>query len=375
MKNIFLYSLLYFLISFQASGQDRDSVISRIKLIFAGDIMGHDTQINSAMDEQSGTYRYDTCFSLLRPFIESADIAVANLEVTLAGPDFKGYPQFSSPDELADAVKNAGFDILINANNHCLDRGRDGLERTIAVLDRKGIIHTGTFTDEAERMLTYPLIVEKNGIRLALLNYTYGTNGLKVREPNIVNYIDTTVIRQDLERAQLAEPDFTIVTIHWGIEYKREENREQDDLAVFLLHHGADAVIGSHPHVVQPVKEYTREAGDSVQHLVVYSLGNFISNQRDRYTDGGIMVEMDLEKKSSGTTVNRYSYLPVWVWKPAKKESGNYFVLVPASAGDDSQEKLGMQEKDRESMRNFLDDTREHLKGMKMNEYRLNLSE
>ena len=297
-----------------------------LKLIFAGDIMGHDSQIHSALDESTGQYTYDTCFSLLKPFIDSADIAIANLEVTLAGPVYKGYPQFSSPDELADAVKRAGFDIMINANNHCLDRGKQGLERTIEVLDRKGIIHTGTFRDENERSRTYPLIVEKNGIRLALLNYTYGTNGLKVQDPNIVNYTDTSMIRQDLDRATLAEPDFTIVTIHWGIEYQRTENKQQDDMAAFILDHGADAIIGSHPHVVQPVKMVRdTTSADTSGHLVVFSLGNFISNQRDRYTDGGIITELDLEKTGKGTTIRDYSYLPVWVWKPAKEGLGQLF--------------------------------------------------
>ncbi len=374
MKRSILYLFLSFIASALVAGQDPAARASHLKLLFAGDIMGHDTQIHSALNASTGAYEYDTCFSLLRPLIQSADIAIANLEVTLAGPEYKGYPQFSSPDELADAAKKAGFDILIQANNHCLDRGSKGLERTIGVLDKKGIIHTGTFLNEQDRLRTYPLIVEKNGIRLALLNYTYGTNGLTVHPPDIVNYIDTTVIRNDLVRAALAEPDFTIVTIHWGIEYQRTENKDQDRLAAFLLEHGADAVIGSHPHVVQPVKTYAGPDGrDTASRLVVYSLGNFISNQRDRYTDGGIVVEMDLEKSGRETTVNGYSYLPVWVWKPAKKDSGNYFVLVPATADSTDLGSLGMTEKDRGQMQTFLDDTRDHLPEVKLNPYRLDL--
>ncbi len=332
--------------------------------------MGHDTQINSALDAVTGSYNYDTCFSLLKPFIESADIAIGNLEVTLAGPVYKGYPQFSSPDELALASKNAGFDILITANNHCLDRGKEGLERTIEVLNKKGILHTGTFANEAERQKTYPLIIEKNGIRLAILNYTFGTNGLSVHEPNIVNYIDTAVVRQDLEKARLAVPDFTIVTIHWGLEYQRTENKEQDYLAKYLLSHGADAIIGSHPHVVQPVKFVSGDdVSDTTRYLVVYSLGNFISNQREHYTDGGIMFSMDLEKHDGVTGICDYNYLPVWVWKPAKKDNGIYFVLVPASADDRTIEKLGMTEKDRQQMHDFFQDTSKHLENVPLNPY------
>ncbi len=374
MKETLLYILLSLIFPVAGTGQDSRGDTEHLKLIFAGDIMGHDSQIHSALDESTGQYTYDTCFSLLKPFIDSADIAIANLEVTLAGPVYKGYPQFSSPDELADAVKRAGFDIMINANNHCLDRGKQGLERTIEVLDRKGIIHTGTFRDENERSRTYPLIVEKNGIRLALLNYTYGTNGLKVQDPNIVNYTDTSMVRQDLDRATLAEPDFTIVTIHWGIEYQRTENKQQDDMAAFILDHGADAIIGSHPHVVQPVKMVRdTTSADTSGHLVVFSLGNFISNQRNRYTDGGIITELDLEKTGKGTTIHDYSYLPVWVWKPAKKVSGNYFVLVPASTTNETAASIGMQEKDLEQMHEFFDDTRKHLMDVPLNSYRVTL--
>ena len=151
--------------------------------------------------------------------------------------------------------------------------------------------------DEAERQKTYPLIVEKNGIRLAILNYTFGTNGLTVHEPNIVNYIDTAVIRQDLEKARLADPDFTIVTIHWGIEYQRTENKEQDYLAKYLL------IMVPMPSLARIHMWYSLlrfvsgdDVSDTTRYLVVYSLGNFISNQRERYTDGGIMFAMDLEK-------------------------------------------------------------------------------
>lgn len=338
--------------------------ISKLSLVFAGDIMGHDSQIASALDPETGDYDYDTCFSLIKPYIESADIALANLEVTLAGPPYKGYPQFSSPDPLAKAARDAGFDIFITANNHALDRGKKGLERTIKVLDSLGIVHTGTFNDQKNRDTHYPLIVEKNNIRLAILNYTYGTNGLRVQAPNIVNYIDTAQIRADLERAGLAEPDFTIVTIHWGLEYQRTENEVQKQLAAYLFSHGADAIIGSHPHVVQPVRLLYPDHNDSsINHISVYSLGNFISNQRKRYTNGGILIRMDLEKTDS-VRVNDFSYLPVWVYKPQKSQEGNHFVLVPANADDTYYEDLGMPDGDRSLMKTFYEDTQSNLVGI-----------
>ncbi|MGC9345082.1 MAG: CapA family protein, partial [Bacteroidales bacterium] len=277
-----------------------------------------------------------------------------------AGPPFKGYPQFSSPDDLALAAKNAGFDLFITANNHSLDRRKQGLERTIRVLDSLEIIRTGTFINKQERDLQYPLIIEKNSIRIALLNYTYGTNGLKVEEPNIVNYIDREQIAQDLKKAELADPDFTIVTIHWGKEYQREENSEQQALAQFMVEEDADAVIGSHPHVVQPVKNFTNGEKEA---LVVYSLGNFISNQRKRYTDGGILFEMTLTKDSE-TKVTEYNYLPVWVYKPLRRDGGNYFVLLPSHHDRSWYQDFLMPEPEYEKMKLFNDDTFEHLKDL-----------
>lgn len=328
---------------------------SKLNLLFAGDIMGHDSQIESA--KTGDIYNYDTCFSFLQNYLQKADIAIANLEVSLAGEPYKGYPQFSSPDALALNAGKAGFDLFITANNHSLDRGKTGLERTLKILDNNYLIHTGTFENKVERARTYPLIIEKNGIRLAILNYTYGTNGLKVSKPNIVNYIDTAIIRSDLEKARAARPDFIIATIHWGLEYQRIQNKKQEETALFILKNGADAIIGSHPHVVQPVKSYTI---DGEEKIVVYSLGNFISNQRKRFTDGGIIFTMNLKKKEN-TTISTFSYLPVWVYKPKKKSGGNHFVIIPSNLEKSHYQAIGMQDSDFVKMKIFDKDTRSHL--------------
>lgn len=328
---------------------------STLTLLFAGDIMGHDTQIESARQMGGGTHDYSSCFQYVKPYISAADIAIGNLEVTFAGPPYKGYPAFSSPDALAYAIRDAGFDVLVNANNHAIDRGKAGLERTLDVLDSLGIIQTGVFRNPAERRTTYPLIIEKNNIRLALLNYTYGTNGIRVTAPNIVNYIDTAQVRKDLEKAATARPDYTIVLMHWGLEYERTENRQQRQLARFLLEHGADAIIGSHPHVVQPIRMYGN-------HLVVYSKGNMISNQRKRYTDGGILVDLTLEKSDS-TRMTGYSYLPIWVHK-AKTKKGTAFSLVPAAMDSAFFRTMLITAEDASAMQTFLQDTRENLEGV-----------
>ena len=327
---------------------------TELKLVFAGDIMGHDSQIASALATGEPGYDYKACFQYLRPYLQEADLVVGNLEVTFAGEPYKGYPAFSSPDELASALKWAGFDILVNANNHALDRGRNGLVRTIQVLEEQEIVQTGTFRDTAARKSYYPLVVELRGIRIALLNYTYGTNGIRDRPPAIVNRIDKEQIREDLRKAQSAEPDFILVTMHWGNEYQLSASREQEELAAYLFEHGAHAVIGSHPHVVQPIR------GEGSGELVVYSLGNLISNQRKRYRDGGILVELLLSKDTR--EISHHAYLPVWVWKPATKK-GTRFTLVPANLSDASEIRSLMSPDDRNKMDLFLKDTRLQLQG------------
>ena len=321
-----------------------------LRIVFAGDVMGHDTQISAAYIDSSDTYDYEDCFSYLKPFLGNADIAVANLEVTLAGPPYKGYPRFSSPDALLDGLMNAGFNILVNANNHALDRGSEGLERTKKTADRKGMILTGSFISSGHREQTYPLILEKNDIMLAMLNYTYGTNGLQADTPNIVNYIDTLMIQRDIQKAKLVEPDFVIATVHWGKEYQRQEDTLQRELAGFLFRQGVDVIIGSHPHVVQPVKFSQNDTG--FHHLVVYSLGNFISNQRDRYRDGGIIFGLELEK-TDRTRITGFDYLPVWVHKPLQVDK-QVFRLIPASLPEEDIEGMGFTETELSGFRTVL---------------------
>jgi poly-gamma-glutamate synthesis protein (capsule biosynthesis protein) len=327
--------------------------------------MGHDSQIAAARIDTTDNFDYTGCFRHIKPYLQDADIAVGNLEVTNAGPPYKGYPQFSSPDELTDALLDAGFNVMVNANNHALDRGKEGFERTRNVLDEKGMILTGTFLTPGSRELSYPLIIAKNGILLAMLNYTYGTNGIKVDSPNVVNYIDTMMIRQDIRKAMLVEPDFIIACVHWGKEYQREESTSQQELAEFLFSQGVNAIIGSHPHVVQPVN--FERYGRNYYRPVVYSLGNFISNQRNRYRNGGIIFGLELEK-SDKTRITEMDYLPVYVHKPRTGEKYR-FEMVPAGFKDDLMELIGFTEVDRKQYEEFCEDTRAHLSNVEENTF------
>ena len=314
-------------------GTDKDSTATdttaRITLLFAGDLMQHITQINAARID-GDKYDYTDCFALVHPLIEEADIAIGNFEVTLGGKPYRGYPCFSAPDEYVLAIRDAGFDVLLTANNHCLDSGRKGLERTIRMLDSLRIPHCGTYATPEARQKEYPLLIEKKGFRLALLNYTYGTNGLVVKEPNVVNYIDTTIIARDIVAAQAMQPDAIICCIHWGQEYQTRQNREQEQLADWLLAHGVTHIIGSHPHVVQPIEVLgTEETG---RHLVVYSLGNYLSNMMNKNCDGGLMVTLELEKDSV-TRMKDASYQLVWVSRPIVSHK-KVHRLIPTSYPD-----------------------------------------
>jgi poly-gamma-glutamate synthesis protein (capsule biosynthesis protein) len=302
------------------AGLAQDS--SRLTLMFVGDIMQHQSQLDAAYDPATESYDYEPCFRYIAPILSSADLTFANLELTLPGKGYSGYPQFGAPDALAAEIKRAGVDVLVTANNHSVDKGRKGIERTIRVLDSLGFSHTGTFRDSADRSGMYPLLVEKNGFRLALLNYSYGTNGIPVPKPTIVNLIDTTQIRIDLLAARGLHPDKVIVFFHWGNEYQRSPSSDQKRLAAFCYSHGADIIIGAHPHVLQPM-EWDRSA----DRFTAWSLGNFVSGQRPRYRDGGAIGWLRLAKTTGDSAgrvrIDSAGYLLEWVHK------GKDFHILP----------------------------------------------
>jgi poly-gamma-glutamate capsule biosynthesis protein CapA/YwtB (metallophosphatase superfamily) len=288
-----------------------------LRLLFVGDIMGHTPQVKSAEVEKNKRFDYEPCFRYVKPIIEKADLAIGNLELTLPGkPPYTGYPMFRSPDALADALKGAGFDILVTANNHSNDARGPGVVRTLETLREKGFMQTGTFKNQKDRDAFYPLMAYKEGFKLAFLNYTYGTNGIPTEAPSIVNLLDEDQIKADLAEAKARKPHYVIVVVHWGLEYQLQENAEQRRLAKMMIQHGADLIIGAHPHVVQPIKAESVNLADGSEKeaIVVYSMGNFISNQRQPNTDGGIMFQIDLlkDKGSAKVRTGKYGYLPVW---------------------------------------------------------------
>jgi poly-gamma-glutamate synthesis protein (capsule biosynthesis protein) len=330
MKNsltfLFVFASLY---SF-CQTEPIDTIKHQLTLLFAGDIMGHDPQINAAYNSKTKGYNYDPVFKYVKPQISAADFAVANLEVTLAGPPFKGYPQFSSPDELAVATKNAGFDMLVTSNNHSVDRGDKGIIRTINVLDSIKLLHTGTFKDSNDYQNNNPLIIEQNCIRVAFLNYTYGTNGLENHYPTIVNRLDTALIRKDILLAKSRNVDKIIVVTHWGLEYKSQPVKAQIEMGKFIFNSGADIIIGSHPHVLEKMMWEKQTDSTGQDHIIVYSLGNFVSNQRARYKDGGAMFELTIEKQKDQTRIKKAGYRLTWVYTPYESGVKKYYILPAA---------------------------------------------
>lgn len=310
--HILLFSLLSLLI-----GNDE------AELVFAGDAMQHKAQIDAAL-QADGKYNYDDCFSSIKPYVQNADYAVVNLETPLAGKPYTGYPCFSAPDCYAQALADAGFDLILTANNHSLDKRDRGAKRTIDALDTMGITHIGTYRNQDERDKLTPFIQDIKGFKVAFLNYTYGTNGINVQGDFIVNYINHATMEHDITLARAKGAEIIIACIHWGNEYQLLPHSTQKSLADHLINQGVDVIIGGHPHVIQPMEMRQNNKGKA---LVVYSLGNFISNMKTRDTRGGAMVRVKLQRDDAGQAyVANADYRLIFTIPP---HNGRNFRLMP----------------------------------------------
>ena len=314
----------------------------RLTLLFVGDLMQHQAQIDAAR-RPDGSYDYSHCFSLVKDDIHCADLAIGNLEVTLGGKPYRGYPQFSAPDEYLYAIHEAGFDILATANNHSLDRRKRGLERTLTLTDSLDISTVGTYRDNLDRQRRYPLIIEKNGIRIALLCATYGTNGITSTPPNIVNSLNRDELAADIRQARSQHPDAIIAFVHWGNEYQQQPNAEQRKLAQWLISQGVDHVIGSHPHVVQPI-ELVPSTEHPTHHAIAYSLGNYVSNMSIPHGDVGLTVTLTLEKIAGTTRLKNIEHSLVWTERATLSRSGSFRIIpsdtIPADITSDARHRM-----------------------------------
>ena len=302
--------------------------VHRTNLLFAGDIMQHQNQLDAARTTE-GTYSYSGYYRHIQGVVKSADIAVANLETPIGRSNFSGYPSFCAPDSFLYAARDAGFNVLLFANNHCLDRGARGVRRTLAMLDSLGIEHTGVYLDSIDRAQRHPYILKKNNMRIALLNYTYGTNGRNVPAPMVVNLIDREVIAEDIQKAKSMNVDAIIACMHWGDEYVSLPPERVRDLADWLVEQGVSHIIGNHPHVIQPI-EIKEDPTTPDRHAVVYSTGNLVSNMSLTNTDGGIVVRMELKKTFNYTRLSSLDYLFTWI-APRQNNGKRDFTILPAA--------------------------------------------
>lgn len=287
---------------------------SRLRLTAVGDIMCHKLQYTSARTE--GGYDFKDSFALIKSQFTDSDLVIGNLETTFAGSGktYSEYPTFNTPDAFAAALADTGIDIVTTANNHSLDRRFYGLSRTLDILDEVGLKYTGTFrSPDADRIL----MLDQNGIRLAVMAYTYGTNGIPVDSGKefSVNIIDVARIREDITAARSRGAELIVVALHFGQEYQQAPNDTQKALAAACFDEGADIVLGTHPHVIQAqvLEPVTDKYGETKNRFVAYSLGNFVSAQRTQPRDAGVIAHLDILKKDGVAEVQRADFVPTWV--------------------------------------------------------------
>lgn len=280
-----------------------------VRVLVLGDLMMHTRQLS---------YNSREFLRELEPLIEGADLAIGGAEFTLAGPPYQGYPTFSSPDSYAENLRAAGIDVLLAANNHILDHGSRGFKRT---LEHLGEPWCGAGADSASYAAHNPLILRVRGIRLALVNFTYGTNLGSDRPWPKVSRMKEAEIASQMSRA--AEADFTLVLPHWGIEYELRHSEEQEAWARRLVDWGAGAIVGSHPHVVQDTSFI---AGVPV----IYSLGNAVSNMSAPNTRLALAAELSLVQyfPSGEVKVLRPQLHYLWCTLPGKLTDGYRTIKV-----------------------------------------------
>ena len=321
--------------------KEPEHVVSTATILSIGDLLMHGQLITDAQ-QADGSYDFSYIFPYITPYVTAADYAAANLEVTLAGPSrpYQGYPMFNSPDAIVDAAKNAGFDMLLTANNHMYDSGEDGFLRTVRTIREKGLTALGTREEAEEPAYT---VQDINGIKVGMVCYTYeqrpenyrsdrvylNKNILSATCSALVNsFVGTeldpfyTEIGGILEQMRNDGAEATVMFIHWGVEYQLTQNAEQQQIAQKLCDLGFDVIVGGHPHVVQPVELLESTVDPEHRTVCLYSMGNAVSNQRQgeltsittAHTEDGAMFSMTFSKYSDGTVyLEDVALIPTWV--------------------------------------------------------------
>ena len=301
----------------------QESCARPVRLVFTGDIMVHDTQLAAAKLKGKPVWDFDYQFELAKPFLRG-DAVIGNLETVLGGKERKhtGYPAFNSPDSLARTLREAGFDTLTLSNNHTFDRGSSGAQRTAEFLSGQGFRLAGL-------SVTPPLILNLDGLRVGIINASYGVNGEPPRGEGVVkaNFISKAFLESSIRGLRMKGADCVVACLHWGDEYQPQPNENQKRQAAWAFEAGADIIVGTHPHILQPI-EFRKDG-----RLIFWSLGNFVSGQRTLPRERTVIAAVDVELDGAGECrVLQAGVVPAAVLKvPVKgREAANGFVIVPA---------------------------------------------
>lgn len=332
------------------SGEIRE--VGRATVLVTGDLMMHMPTVRSGYS--GGEYNYDYIYSHIKDYVNKADYAVVNLETTLSGTEgrsYTGYPKFNSPDAVASGAKSGGFDMMLTANNHCYDYGTSGLKRTLEVIKAAGLDALGTHASAGEQKY---VVKDLNGIKVGMINYTFGDIGDDPSRPTInglptdsaaaglVNAFDYdkldqfyTEVKNQIDAMKAAGAETVVLFIHWGDEYTTKVNDNQKAIAQKMCDLGVDVIAGSHPHVVQTMDLLTGTEDPTHQTLVIYSMGNFLSNQRSDnialttgQSEDSLLFSFTFVEYSDGEVVlESVNIQPTWVLIRGTGDGRTYHIL------------------------------------------------
>ena len=336
----------------------KDSVAyATIRIV--GDLMCHSTQFNYAK-VSADSFDFTGVYKEVKSYLSDADLTIGNLETVTAGKSksYSGYPFFNAPDDFVSALKDAGFNLLVTANNHAIDQGEKGVIRTIEQIVKNRMNYSGTANSQADKDSIR--IFDLNGIKIAVLAYSENTNGIQIPKGKdyLVNLVNSDSIAVDINKARNKGAEIVLVQFHYGEEYKREPNTYQKQTVDSTISSGADIIIGSHPHAIQPLNYFKTENAKLDTGLIAYSMGNFISNQRWRYSDAGVILSITLAKNilKDSVYISDVQYLPTWVFK-GEIEGKKEYVIIPEDPTKPDSTYTYLSEKDLKEMRQAFDDT------------------
>lgn len=330
---VLLISQILFCCGFKAKQTDDSNNDNSVSIVMVGDMLMH-MPVNRSGLKSDGDIDFSHLFTYTEKFIKEADIAIVNQEVMLGGTELgiSGYPMFNTYYEVGDALVDAGFDVVLHATNHTMDRGKEGLLNCISYWEEKHPSITYLGIQDAEWEQDEIFVTEHNGIKIAILNYTYGLNGLPMPDdmPYAVNLIDKEKMTRDITKAkELA--DFVVVCPHWGTEYVLKASSYQKEYARFFLESGVDLVIGAHPHVIEPIEMLSDEKGNEM--LVYYSLGNYVNSTASEESNIGkrmlgAMAEINIRRDDKGDVViDNYTAHPIVTYVSSNKKNISVFPL------------------------------------------------